>query len=64
MNSIIEDYGLRFYVKGLYVKNAAKRGGELFKPFYKKDIKPFIIKVKFAVNRSAKVLEKFPINLN
>ena len=68
MNTLIKDYGLRFYVHDLYVKNAAKRGGEVFMPLYKKDIKPFDLRIKYAVNRSSKVIEKtserFLINYN
>ena len=68
MNSLIKDYGLRFYVRDTYSKNAAKRGGEVFKPFYKKDLFSFTLRVKYSVNMSAKVIEKtsdkYPINLN
>ena len=68
MNTKIKDYALRFYVRDLYIKNAAQRGGEVFRPPYKKDLKPFENKIRCAVNMSKKVIEKtaykFPITLN
>jgi hypothetical protein len=66
--SKIEHYGLRFYVRDFYIKHAGKNGGEVFKPNYKKDIKPFQLRVKCAINRSGQVLsilsERNPITNN
>ncbi len=68
MKTLIKDYGLRFYVRDMYVKNAAKRGGEVFNPLYKKDLKRFRLRVKYAIDFSEKVIEKreerYPVNLN
>lgn len=58
MKTLIKDYGLRFYVRDMYVKNAAKRGGEAFHPLYKKDLKPFRLRVKYAIDFAKKVIEK------
>lgn len=62
------DHSLRFYVRDLYIKRAANRGGEVYNAPYKKYIKPFQIRVKFAVDRSLLVLdrisERYPIELN
>jgi len=61
-------YNLKFYVREFCPTGIAKRGGEIYKPFYKKDIKPFTIRVKCAVNKSAKVIrltsDRYPIILN
>lgn len=65
MKTKIEDYGLLYYVQNLYSTNAGRRGGEAYKPLYKKDLKPFIIAVKYVINTSKKVLnktlDKYPI---
>lgn len=62
------NYSLKHYVRDLYSANAGKRGGEIFSPIYKKDLKPFILRVKCAVNQPSKVLSnvatKYPVNLN
>lgn len=68
MKTLVNDYGLRFYVRDLYVKNAANRGGEVFSPPYKKDSKLFRLRVKYAIAFTLKVIEKIgerhPVNLN
>ncbi len=54
----ITDYGLRFYVKGLYPANAAKRGGEAIKGTHS----------RYYINQPVKVIaatsEKYPITQN
>ena len=68
MKTLIKDYGLRFYVRDMYVKNAGKRGGEIFRPFYKKDVKPFQIRIKYTIDPTQKVIscmdEKYPLCKN
>lgn len=58
MKTLIKDYNLRFHVRDMYVKNAGKRGGEIFRPFYKKDAKPFEIRIKYAMDRTQKVISR------
>jgi hypothetical protein len=57
MKNIIQDYPLKFYVRDMYPKRAAENGGCTFKPFYKKDFKPFQMRVKCAINMSKSVLD-------
>lgn len=68
MKTLINDYGLRFYVRDLYLKNSGKRGGEIFRPFYKKEVKPFQIRIKCAIGWTQKVIssmdEKYPLCKN
>jgi hypothetical protein len=68
MQSIITDYGLRFYIKSSYTTGANKRGGSVFTPLYKKDLKTFKIRTMFLVNRTQQVLNKisvkYPVSLN
>lgn len=68
MKTLIKDYGLRFYVQNMYVKNAGKRGGEIFGPFYKKNVKPFQMRIRYAMYRTQKVIscmdEKYPLCKN
>ena len=65
METFIKDYGLKFYVRDLYVKNAAKRGGEVFQLFNKKDVRPFQIRIRYAIDRTQKVIgilnKKYPL---
>ncbi|HET7116101.1 MAG TPA: hypothetical protein VFI29_06405 [Hanamia sp.] len=58
MKTLIKDYGLRFYVRDMYIKNAGKRGGEIFRPFHKKDVKPFQIRIKYAIDGAQKVIRR------
>lgn len=68
MPYIVQDYSLRMYVKDIYINHSGKNGGSIFKPFYKKDLKPFQLRVKCAINRSDKVIydtcERYPLTNN
>lgn len=65
---MIIESSLKFYVRDFYIKRSGNRGGEIFKPFYKKDLKPFQTRIRYAINQPSKVLDKIsvrhPIELN
>jgi hypothetical protein len=58
MKTKIQDYGLRFYVRDLYLVNAGNRGGEVLQSLNKKQ------KKSITLASFDKIETKFPFSQN